>query len=169
MTPVLSSNLPLSHDVYVARTGQRSFRPKGIHPGFAQLQEAREPSWALVKWPWAHPEPARAAERAAEPPRWSLRWSPRWPGDSSWSLGPRAFCGAITECSLRMNRKWTVLQTREITQLPQAELPKFKISWYTHTRGKKPLNQMLQTPRNPFAKDGKFFYTLFQNLLSIKS
>lgn len=27
---------------------------------------------------------------------------------------------------------------------------------------------MLQTPRNPFIKDGKFFYTLFQNCSSIK-
>lgn len=67
-----------------------------------------------------------------------------------------------------------MVQTREIAQFPQVELPKsgkgiqdFLV--YAHQGKKKQKTiQMLQTPRNPFIKDGKFFYTLFQNCSSIK-
>lgn len=51
---------------------------------------------------------------------------------------------------------------------------KFKISWHMHTGGKKTKQNTTQPDaakkqaRNPFTKDGKFFYTLFQKLSSIK-
>lgn len=70
-----------------------------------------------------------------------------------------------------MNRKWTV-QITEIAHSLRLNFPKqereFKVSFYMHTGGGNP-NQMLQTPRNLFTKDGKFFYTLIPNLSSIKS
>lgn len=169
---MLSSNLPVSHDVYVHRTGQSSFRTKGVYPGLSTAP-TRPGSWArllcngpghtqhLQEQQREQPEPLKPPKRPEEG-----SWRSPWPGPS---------CGAITECAraVVLNRKWMV-QTREIAPFPQVELPKsgkgiqdFLVYAYQGEK-KKPI-QMLQTPRNPFIKDGKFFYTLFQNRSSIKS
>lgn len=62
---------------------------------------------------------------------------------------------------------------REIAQFPQVELTKsgkgIQDFLAYAQRGKKNPNQMLQKPRNAFTEDGKFLYTLFQKLSSIKT
>lgn len=119
---MLSSNLPVSHDVYVHRTGQSSFRTKGVYPGLSTAP-TRPGSWAwlLCNGP-GHTQHLRVQQREQPGPL----QSPKWPEEGSWrSLWPGPSCGAITECAraVVLNRKWTV-QTREIAQFPQVELPK---------------------------------------------
>lgn len=168
MTPVLSSKLPVSHNVYVHRTEQSSFRTKGVYPGLCTAPRGQGVELGSCAMALAHPAPAG---RAAEPPK-----SPRGPEDSSWrSLWPRPFCGASTDCARGVLFIWT---ESALWCKPEKLLNSLRLSFPNRkgnsrflgicTPGEKTPNQMLQTPRNPF-KDGKFFYTLFQNLSSIKS
>lgn len=170
MTPVLSSNSPVSHNVYVHRAGQSSFRTRGVFPGLCRAPTGQGAELGSCAMALGTPSTCRESSRATqvtqvtrgelleEPVATSLLWCHHW---------------VCQRCSLHMNRKWTVVQTRATAQLLQAELPSLGRGIqdslvYAH-QGKKTPNQLLQTPRNPFTKDGKFFYILFQNLSSIKS
>lgn len=169
---MLSSNLPVSHDVYVHRTGQSSFRTKGVYPGLSTAP-TRPGSWAwlLCNGP-GHTQHLQEQQREQPGP---LK-SPKWPEEGSWrSLWPGPSCSAINwvcqSCCLEQKVNGANQRNCSIPSGWTSQIRKgnSRFLGICTPGGEKYPIQMLQTPRNPFIKDGKFFYTLFQNRSSIKS
>lgn len=151
----------VSHNVYVHGTGRAALEAEQFTLGFPQLPWDWGAKLSSCAKALGTPSTCKCsrATKGTQVTR-SLLWCCHW---------------VCQRCCLHMNRKWTV-KTREIAQFPQVS------GWASKIRkgnprflgirtpgGRKKNNQTLHTPRKPFAKDGKLFYTLFQNLSSIKS
>lgn len=162
---MLSSNLPVSHDVYVHRTGQSSFRTKGVYPGLSTAP-TRPGSWArlLCNGP-GHTQHLQEQQREQPEP-----------------LKPpkRPACGqvppAVPSLSVPELLSWTESEWCKLEKLlnslrlnfPNQER-EFKISWYMHTRGKKKNPSRCCKPQEiPSLKMENSFTPYFKTVLQSK-